>query len=84
MAQSVMEVIFHQPLTVYNNILEGKPVHLPKHTALSIALLSPAHVMIARPASRGVAEVQNWKKNRNEVNPGTESVKKWEDEACAS
>lgn len=65
MAQSVMDVMPHQPLMVWVSNFGNKPVHMPKRTVLGIASPLPAHNMNFDSAFSGVAEVK--KRERLEV-----------------
>lgn len=80
MAQGVMAVIPHLPLTVCVNSFQDKPVHAPKHTALGIALILRAQIMTVGPASPGAAEVEEREEDGNEGTPNKDNRKTSEDE----
>lgn len=78
MVQGVMDVMFHQQMTVCVSSFADRPVQRCKHTALSIALPSLAHIVTVGPASSRVDEVKKKKEYENEETPSPGDQKTWE------
>lgn len=75
-----MDVISHQPSTVYASTFGDILVHLRKHTTPGTALPSPAHFMTMGSASLGVDGTRKRRENGSRGNPNTDRAKKWENE----
>lgn len=69
MLKDVMDVILCQPGMECVSTFKDKPVHLRKHTALGVALPTPAHNTTVGAASPGVAEAKERGENKNQGTP---------------
>lgn len=79
-AKVVLDVIPHQLGTGCVSRSGDRPVYLPKHTTLGIALPSPVHTMSTGPASSGLAKVKKRGEHESEVSSITDCLERSEDE----
>lgn len=75
MAQSVMDVVFHQQSTVCVSSFRDKPVHVRNYTTPRIALSLPAFIMAGGLFSSAVARVKKREENGSGGSSSTDSEK---------